>query len=66
MKVVQYVMLFGSDTWVVTPHILRVLRSLNNWVERRISGRMPWCQNVNWEYLPIGEMLSNTGLDTIG
>ena len=66
MVVVQSVLLFGSESWVVTPLILRDLGSFHNREERRILGWMPQCQNSYWEYLPIGEALVEAGLDFIG
>ena len=45
---------------------MQVLGSLCNWVAQCISGRMPWCWNILWEYPQIGEALSDAGLDPIG
>ena len=45
---------------------LRALRSLHIRVARRVSCWLPWCQNVKWEYPPIGEALVDTGMVTIG
>ena len=64
---VQYILLFKSDTWVVTPCILRVMGGIHNWSARRIYHRMPqrlW--NIGWDYHPIGEALKNVGLYMIG
>ena len=44
-SVVQTVLIFGSDTWVVTPHIGRVLGRLHDWVERRPDGAAPAEEN---------------------
>ena len=64
--VVQYVLIFGLTSWVITPRILQALGSLHNWVARRVSGRMPWFQNVKWEYSSIGEAVVDVGLGKIG
>ena len=66
VDVVHYFLIFGSESWVVTPCILRALGSLHNRVARRISGRMPRCQNIQWEYPPIVKFLTDAGLGTIG
>ena len=66
MLLVQSVLLLGSELYVNTPHIVQSLGSLHNWVAQLIYGRMPWCHNGLWEYPPIGEALSDTGLDPIG
>ena len=40
VTMVQSELLFGSETWVVTPCILRMMGSLHNWAAHRISGRI--------------------------
>ena len=45
VAVVQYVLLFGSELWVFTPLILRVMGSFHNWVARSILVRIPQCKN---------------------
>ena len=45
---------------------MQALGSLHNWVEQWISGWITWCRNGRWQYLPIGEALSDAGLDPIG
>ena len=39
--VVQQVLLFGAETWVVTPIIERALNSFMHGDARRITGRQP-------------------------
>ena len=39
--VVQTVMLFGAETWVMTPHIGRALEGFQHRVTRQITGRNP-------------------------
>ena len=49
--VVQAVLLFGTETWVVTPHMGRVLGGFQDHVARRLTGRLPQREtDVNWEY----------------
>ena len=55
MAGVQYVLLFGFDSWVVTSCILRVMGVFHNLSARGISGWIMWCRNGHWEYPPIGE-----------
>ena len=42
LAVVQSFMLYGSETWVVTYCIGRVLGRLHHRVTRRLTGRQPW------------------------
>eukprot|EP00978_Attheya_sp_CCMP212_P003779 scaffold8023_cov54-Attheya_sp.AAC.7 len=37
--VVQSILLFGSETWVMTNPMLKALESFHRWVDRRISGK---------------------------
>ena len=52
--VVQAVLLFGSETWVLTPRMGRALRSFHHRVTRRITVRPPnqWEDGI-WEYPPL-------------
>ena len=45
MAVVQQFLMFGAETWVVTPRIERVLNSLMHGAARRITGRQP---QIGW------------------
>ena len=42
MAALQFILIFGLDSWVIMPLILRTLVSLHNWVALRISRRIPW------------------------
>ena len=42
LAVVQLVMMYGSETWVVTYCIGRVLGGLHHRVTQRLTGRQPW------------------------
>ena len=67
VEVVQSILLFVSEVWMVTPYILRVMWSLRNWVARWISGRITHqLRNGGCYYPPIGEALSEAGLEMIG
>ena len=39
---VQAVLVFGSETWVVTPHMGRALGEFQDQEARRLTGRLPW------------------------
>ena len=40
--VVQMVLLYGSESWVVTYVMLKVLEGFHHWVDRRIAGMSSW------------------------
>ena len=40
--VMQAVLLFGSETWVVTPHMGKALGGFQSQVVRWMTGRLPW------------------------
>ena len=41
LAVVQSVLLYGSETWVMRPHIKRVLGVFHHRLDRRLTGRQP-------------------------
>ena len=41
LEVVQSVMIYGSETWVMNPRIGRVLRGFDHRVDRRLMGGQP-------------------------
>ena len=41
LTVVQSVLLYGSETWVLTPHMKRVLVGSHHRVTSRMTGRQP-------------------------
>ena len=67
MAVVLVVLLFGSETWVLTPWLEKTLEGLQNRVVRRIAGMGPKCQrDGTWVYKSIGAALSMVGMEEIG
>ena len=54
--VVQSVLLFGLETWVVTLCVVPALGGFPHRVDRRLSGKQPRMQPDGiWEYsLPVG------------
>ena len=61
LAIVQAILLFGAETWVVTPHIGQLLRGFHHRVERRILGKQPrQREERNWEYPPTGEIYTGS------
>jgi hypothetical protein len=63
--IVQAVLLYGCETWVVTPDILRTMEGLHHWIARRITHKMPTQVAGQWVYPPIAGALSDAGLFTM-
>ena len=40
--IIQSVLLYGVETWTVTPAMMKVLESFHNRVARRLAGMMPY------------------------
>jgi hypothetical protein len=55
--IVQAVLLYGCETWVVTPNILRPMEGLHHRIARRISHKMPTQVTGQWVYPPITKAL---------
>ena len=63
LAVVQSVMMYGSETWVMTPHIGRVLRGFQDRVALRLTGRQPWRgRDGVWVYPPLEDTTVEAGL----
>ena len=64
--VVQAVLLFGAETWLLTP---RIERALENFLQRalvRITGRQPHRGGGGqWTYLPLKEAMQKAGFKGI-
>ena len=57
VAVINYVMLFISDMWLVTPCILMAVENLHNRSAQQISGRITqWLQNSYWNTPIFGEL----------
>ena len=63
--VIQSLLLFRLDSWVITPQILQELGSIHHQKSRRISSQITQLQNGKWYYPIIGEALVEVGLETI-
>ena len=61
--IVMSVLLFGSETWVISSSMLKTLEGFHHRVARQLTGRQPRRRNANtWVYPPIAEALSEAGL----
>jgi len=66
--IIQSVLLYCCETWVVSKAVLRVLAGFHNRVARRLSGRLPYREQPGsdvWIYPPIEEALEIAGLHPI-
>lgn len=63
--IVQSVLLYGSETWVINPSMLRVLEGFHHRVARRLTGRTARYVHQGggqWEYPPMDETLEAAGM----
>ena len=61
--VVQVVLFFGSETWVMNPHTRQSLGGFHHRVDRCITGRQPWwLQDRNRESPLLEETIWEAGL----
>ena len=64
--VAQAVLLFGAETWVLTPRMDRDLDCFQHRVARRITGRQPRRQGGgSWYYPPSAEAMGEAGFKGI-
>ena len=67
MAVVQAVLIFGYDKWVLTPRLDKSLEGFHHRTIRWMSFMVPKRQqDGTWVYAPIGEVLETVGLEEIG
>ena len=56
--VVQLVLPFGLETWVMTPLMGRALGIFQNRADHRLTTRNPWrLRDGSWEYPPLEEVM---------
>jgi L-rhamnose mutarotase len=65
--VVQSVLLFGSETWVLSQPMLTALEGFHWRVARRIADNQPYLdrQTGEWVYPPIDKVLEEVGMYSI-
>ena len=66
LAVVQPVLLYGSDTWVLTPYMQRVMGISHHGVARRLIGKQPQKErDGGWFYPPLEDAMAGTGLQEV-
>ena len=66
IAVTQDVLLFGSETWVLTARMEKALDSFQSRVARNILGKQPWRRkDGRWFYLPVARVMKETGVVVI-
>jgi hypothetical protein len=62
--IVQWMLLYGAETWDVTVKVIKALSGFHHRVAWRLSGRMPRYlrREDQWAYPPIEGALAVTGL----
>ena len=64
--VIKTVLLFGSETWVATPHICRTLGGFNNRFSCCLMITKPRRQpNTRWLYPPLADAMEAVGLGRV-
>ena len=59
LAVVQSVLLYRSETWVLTPHTKRVFGGFHHRVDLRLTRRQPWKgRDGGWVYLPMEDAMA--------
>jgi len=59
--ITQSVLLYGSETWVVTPQMLQPLESFTHRIARRITNKMPRLHHGTWHYPPLEDAMVEAG-----
>ena len=63
LEVVQSLLLYGSEIWVLTPRMKRLLGGFRHRVARRLTGRQPWKgRDGGWFYPPMEDTMVEAGL----
>ena len=65
-EVVQAALLFGSETWVISQNIARMLGGFNHRVIHQMTGRQPRCKvDGSQVYSPLEEATAAEGLEEV-
>ena len=63
LVVVQSVLMYRSETWVLTPRIQKVLVRFHHRVDRRLTWQQPWKgRKRGWLYLTMEDAMTEVGL----
>ena len=66
LAVVQLIILYGSETWVMTPRIGRVLGKFYHRMAHRLTGRQPrQGRDRVWVYPLLEDVMSEAGLQEV-
>ena len=66
LAVVQSVLLYGSETWVLIPHMQRVLGGFHHRVAHRLTGRQPQKGRYgSWVYPSLEDAMDEVGLQEV-
>ena len=64
--VAHFVLLYGSESWMVTRDMLKVLTAFHYQAARRITGKTEKCgSGEKWEYPVVEEVMDSAGLHSI-
>jgi hypothetical protein len=65
--VIQTVLLYGSETWVLTARIISKLEGFHRQIARPLTGRAPVYlrREGQWQYSPLGDAMEEAGLFSI-
>ena len=64
--VTQAVLMFGAETWVLTPRMEQALHSFKHRVARRLTGsHLKRRGDGSWAYPPLEEAMEETGFEGI-
>ena len=67
MSVVQAVLLFGSNMWVMTPQLKKSIEGSHHWVLWSMEGMgSKHQQHGTWIHTPIGAALAMVGMEKVG
>ena len=59
MAMVQAVIMFGSETWLLTPRLDKSLKGLHHWTVHQMAGMFSKRQlDKKWVYISIGEVIN--------
>ena len=66
-SVIQQILLFGAETWVVTPRMEKALSGFIHGAARRLTGRQARrAFNGKWYYLSLEGAMKEAGLTEVG
>ena len=66
MAIVQAVLLFGCETWVITDNMLAILDSFHHRVARKIANMVPkLLMDGSWQYPDLREAMRRAGLQSM-